>query len=42
VLIPALILGSMLIFVYTRGRLGDKDHAQQGSDIPDDSLLPRA
>jgi hypothetical protein len=42
VLIPALILGSMLIFVYTRRRLGDKDHAQQGSDIPDDSLLPRA
>ncbi len=40
VLIPALILGFVLIYIYTCGRLGDKDNAQDGIDIPDNSLLP--
>lgn len=40
VLIPALILGSVLIYIYTQGRLGDEDNAQLMIDIPDDSLLP--
>ena len=40
VLIPALILGAVLIFIYTQGRLGDEDNAQDGISIPDNSLIP--
>lgn len=40
VLIPGLLLGTALIYFYTQGRLGDEDKVQDGTDIPDDSLLP--
>jgi len=40
VLIPALILGFALIYFYTRGRLGDEDNSQDGTEIPDEILLP--
>jgi membrane protease YdiL (CAAX protease family) len=42
VLIPGLILGAALIYVYTRGRQGDENNSQEGTDIPDESLLPAA
>lgn len=40
VLIPGLILGTILIFLYTQNRLEDDDNAQEGTEIPDNSLLP--
>ena len=40
VLIPGVLLGTALVYAYTRDRLGDKDNAQDGTDIPDNSLLP--
>jgi membrane protease YdiL (CAAX protease family) len=40
ILLPALILGTVLVYAYTRGRLGDKDNVQKGTDILYDSLLP--
>jgi membrane protease YdiL (CAAX protease family) len=40
VLIPAMVFGTVLVYVYTRGRLRDKDNAPKRTDILDDSLLP--
>jgi membrane protease YdiL (CAAX protease family) len=34
VVLPALILGAVLIYLTTRGRLRDEDNAQEGTDIP--------
>jgi uncharacterized protein len=40
VLIPGLILGFALIYIYTRVRLGAKDNHQKGLGTPDDLNLP--
>lgn len=40
VLIPALALGTALIYLYTRGRLGNGDSPEERLDVPDDLLLP--
>lgn len=40
ILIPAVVFGTVLVYLYTRGRLGDKDNAPKRTDILDDSLLP--